>query len=265
MKPITRQISCFIFFSLVAAASSGQNRFFKDAPESSFNITGQRRVIVPSKYRTLNMDIAAFTSFIKMIPSENAITNRNATPSIEMPLPGGEISRFHIWESSVVEPGLAAKYPGVRTFTGQGIDDPTATIKLDLTPSGFHAMILSSSGGSVFIDPYVQGNTTNYIAYFKHDFTLAGKYIELPIKQPAAANRSASPANVLAGVCIGTQLRKYRLALAADAEYTAYYGGVAAAHSAIVTTMNRVNGVYERELAVRMVLVANNDLLIYTN
>jgi hypothetical protein len=60
-------------------------------------------------------------------------------------------------------------------------------------------------------------------------------------------------------------LRKYRLALAADAEYTAYYGGVAAAHSAMVTTMNRVNGVYERELAVRMVLVANNDLLIYTN
>ena len=113
MKPFFTQISCFVFFCLTAAVATGQNSFFKDAPESSFKITGQRRVIVPSKYRTLNMDIAAFTSFIKMVPSENAIANRSATPSIEIPVPGGEISRFHIWESSVVEPGLAAKYPGV--------------------------------------------------------------------------------------------------------------------------------------------------------
>ena len=37
------------------------------------------------------------------------------------------------------------------------------------------------------------------------------------------------------------------------------------AMSAITTTMNRVNGVYERDLAVRMVLVANNSSIVYTN
>src|SRR5690606_39857500 len=33
--------------------------------------------------------------------------------------------------------------------------------------------------------------------------------------------------------------------------------------SAMVTTMNRVNGIYEREVAVSMVLIANNDELIF--
>jgi hypothetical protein len=135
MKPITRQISCLIFFSLVAAASSGQNSFFKDAPESSFKITGQRRVIVPSKYRTLNMDIAAFTSFHKNRSFGKCDYEQKCNTFIEMPLPG----RRNFQVSHLGEFGsgtrLAAKYPGVRTFTGQGIDDPTATIKLDLTPS----------------------------------------------------------------------------------------------------------------------------------
>ena len=38
-----------------------------------------------------------------------------------------------------------------------------------------------------------------------------------------------------------------------------------AAMSAIVTTMNRVNGIYETDIATRMILVANNDQLVYTD
>ena len=61
-------------------------------------------------------------------------------------------------------------------------------------------------------------------------------------------------------------LQRYRLALAATGEYTAFHGGtVSAGMAAIITTMNRVNGVYERDLAVRMVLVANNSSIVYTN
>jgi len=54
--------------------------------------------------------------------------------------------------------------------------------------------------------------------------------------------------------------------VAATGEYTQYHGGtVSAGLAAVVTAMNRVNGIYEREVAIRMVLVANNDQIIYTD
>lgn len=266
MKPsLNRILLCFIF-SIVVFNGFSQNSFFRDASEASFNQT-QKRVIKPSKYRTLSLDKSALVGFFKSVPAENNIGNRGLTPVLEIPMPAGGTMRFHIWESSVMDPKLAAQFPDIKTFTGQGIDDPTANIKLDVTPAGFHAMIISSLQGSVFIDPYAQGNTTSYICYNKIDFTKAGTFNESPVvKFPGKVNRAASSSTILAGACIGTQLRTYRLALAANGEYTAFQGGtIPLAVAAQATTMNRVNGVYERELSIRMVLVANNNLLVYTD
>ncbi len=64
----------------------------------------------------------------------------------------------------------------------------------------------------------------------------------------------------------GGTMRTYRLALAATGEYTAFTGGTkATALAAQVVSMNRVNAVYERDLAIHMNIVANNDLIVYTD
>jgi len=55
----------------------------------------------------------------------------------------------------------------------------------------------------------------------------------------------------------------YRLAVAATEEYVIAVGGtVAAAQAEIVTAINRVNEIYERDLGIRLLLVADNDKLI---
>ena len=66
-------------------------------------------------------------------------------------------------------------------------------------------------------------------------------------------------------VTSGTQLRTYRLALACTVEYATAVGGntVAGALAAEVTVMNRINGVYERDLAIHMNIIANNNLITY--
>jgi subtilisin-like proprotein convertase family protein len=263
----------FFLLLIVSAAfysANAQQNFFTDVPESSLQKANQKRVIIPEKYRTLQLDTAGMLSFMRSLPSEQNITDRNSTPVLIIPMPDGSLAKFHVWESSTMAPELAAAYPNIRTFTGQGIDDRTATIKLDFTELGFHAMILSPISGSVFIDPYDQQTRTNYIAYYKKDFKKKEVFRELPPEPAQGANATARPADVLGGSCVGPQLRTYRLAIACTGEYAVAATGAASPTkaqtlSAVVTTVVRVNGVYEKEIAIRLVLVANDTAALFTN
>jgi len=272
MKFIFSRIISFVLFSTLFLNASAQQNYFTDVTESTVKKADQKRVIIPGKFRTVQLDTAGLLPFLRLLPAEKDILyDRNNTPVLVIPMPNGTMAKFHVWESAVMAPELAAAYPELRTFTGQGIDDPTATIKLDWTEFGFHAMILSPISGSVFIDPYDQKTVTNYISYYKADFKKKEKFTELPpIQYPNNKNAQASPANVTAGSCVGTQLRTYRLAIACTGEYAVAATGFANPSKAqtlakIVLTVNRVNAVYEKEVSVRLVLIANDTAIIFTN
>lgn len=72
--------------------------------------------------------------------------------------------------------------------------------------------------------------------------------------------------NEFSSYSVSQVLRTFRIAVVAAGEFTEFHGGtVEGARAAIVTTINRINQIYEPELGVRLVLIPNNDLLIYTN
>lgn len=186
---------------------------------------------------------------------------------LAIPRPDGTFDQFNVWEVEMMEPALAAKFPTIRTWRGQGIDDPTAVLAADLTPLGFHAQVLGPNG-RWYVDPYYHLETDVYAAYYPRD--LANRHAagwtesllaperehEHPEEAPAIAGRSNN----------GQTLRTYRTAVAATGEYTAFFGGtVANGQAAIVTAVNRVSGIFETELAIRLILVGNNSSLVYTN
>lgn len=221
------------------------------------------------------LNIGQLRSLLAQAPHEQ---NPNAAADalvIAIPTPTEGVARFQIVESPIMAPELAAKFPAIKTFAGQGIDDPTATIRCDITPAGFHAQVLSAAGG-YYIDPWPSGGADFYASYDAR----AGSPVEEAVREwPTTGETDSLPGPLAAGRLVssdgpeplssarsGTQLRTYRLAVAATAEYTAFHGGtVPAGQAAIVTAINRVSGIYERDLSVRLELVANNDLLVYTN
>ncbi|HMX39780.1 MAG TPA: zinc-dependent metalloprotease family protein, partial [Saprospiraceae bacterium] len=171
-----------------------------------------------------------------------------------------------VWQAPVMHPDLAARYPQIRTFMGRGLASRHLIVRMDYTPAGFHAMLLGSPGGSVFIEPYARGNTEAYTCYFKKDHPR-----ETPFVCGTHALKGDTLAEPLAQKEAGDcgKLRKYRLALACTGEYAQFHGAVtgnrAPALAAMVTSMNRVNGVFERDASVRMIIVPNDSLIIYTN
>ncbi|MCP4068182.1 MAG: hypothetical protein GY741_07865, partial [Phycisphaeraceae bacterium] len=146
-------------------------------------------------------------------------------------------------------------------------------MRLDTTPAGFHAMVLSANP-TVFIDPVHPGDAGHYASHIKRRATgsenaIDGAFIcEFEEDTAIAAEidrlieeRAASPQRAS-----GEELRTYRAAIACTGEYASKHGGtVSGAMSGITTSLNRVTGIYEREISVRMELIATNDLIVYTN
>ena len=247
----------------VAQAQSAADAMWTDVDQSTLRTTTKRH-IVPQHYRTLALDKQALGRVLDEAPLESRAGVKGGEAVLHLPLPDGGFGRFRIVESPIMEPGLAAKFPEIKTYRGQGIEDPTAIVRFDTTPAGFHAMILSSSG-DIYIDPYSRDNTDHYMSYLARDYKKSGPAFECGVRGHSPIQASAKALSA-AKALSGTNLRTYRLAVAATGEYTSFHGGtVAQGQAAIVTAMNRVNGIYERDVAIRMVLIANNDQLVYTN
>ena len=231
---------------------------------------GAVRQVLPLRGEMFQLDHALLRTNLAKVRLAEPSAAKTIGTEIELPMPDGTLARFIVVEAPVMAPELAAKFPEIKTYAGQGLDDPQASVRLDVSPAGFHAQVLSPRG-AVYVDPAYRGDAVYHVSYFKRDYakvfddwncltaggTTAGKGV---------GGTGAAPGAVANKVQSGATLRTYRLAVACTGEYAAYFGGtVSNAMAAIVAAVNRVDGVYETELAIRMVLVANNNLLVYTN
>ncbi|MEK6643968.1 MAG: zinc-dependent metalloprotease family protein [Planctomycetota bacterium] len=221
----------------------------------------------PEKFHALLLDRQQIMDVLRLAPLESNVGDaKNSDFVMSIPMPDGSFARFRVVESPIMAPELAAQFPTFHTYLGQGVDDPTATIRFDLTPQGFHSQILSPTHGASYIDPYTRGDDTLYTSYYKRDLTRRDEFHCIGPDEVAAAAMELQQELGSPLRSTGATRKEYAIACAATGEYTTFHGGtVALGQAAIVTAINRVTGVYETELAIRLILVANNSLLVYTN
>ncbi|NRA12800.1 MAG: proprotein convertase P-domain-containing protein [Crocinitomicaceae bacterium] len=212
--------------------------------------------------RMYQLDVDALKAELIGI-SHREVPQSGFVAEVNFPHPDGTMHTYSARENSTIDPTLGALYD-IHSYDANGTDG--AFIKWDITEHGFHAMIRKPGESTIFIDPLFKGNTQYYIVYYKKDFS-TDKVMgcSFDMDQAAISSKTIPTTGTVSqfGTC---ELRTYRLALSATGEYTTFHGGtVAAAQAAQVTTMNRVNGVYEKDMAITMTIIANNNLIVYTN
>lgn len=258
-----KAVTIFILMFLPVFAGAWGTAIWTPVSEVPQPVPGVRK-IMPPLTTTLALDTDALKSWLAALSTDPAEAGM-----LTLPVPDGSFREFKIWMTPIMEPALADKYPDIKTFTGYAADNRFATVKLDITPEGFHAIIYEGAG-TYAIDPYSSLETGFYNCYYKKDYPRPeGKLMLCELAGDEDISAAPEPVTIPGLKLNGTVKKTYRLALACTGEYAVAVAGSnptkAAVLSAMVTTMNRVNGIYERELAVTMILVANNDTLIFLN
>lgn len=208
-----------------------------------------------------DLDSNALMNALVDAPARSA-TAKLSSVILSLPNAEGQMERFRVYENSILDPVLAAQYPNIKSYIGIGIDNPTSTAYFSSSPLGFKSMVLNADKQAVFIEPFSDDLTT-YSVYRKADKKAAFQPFECSVIDEISEEIDTEALRPNAD---DATLRTFRLAVSTTGEYTAYFGGTKAlALAAINNTMTRVNGVFEKDFAVRMILIANNDAVIYTD
>jgi len=252
----------FLFLLVCCVSSYAQNQSaWKKVSQGTVSESDKRTFKSDSDREMLfQFDDSVFKS--ELIASQNN-TGKNKKIEISIPNTEGILEKFIVWEASNFEPELQEKYPDIKSYAGRGITDSNATLYFSFSKKGIQTMVLRIGGESEFIEKYPEDRSLYKV--FSAKGRVKGK---LPfICTTEEKNLNKELLNNTAKIASNNKsFKTLRLALSCTGEYAVYHGGTEAdAMDAMNATMTRVNGIFNRDLAVRLILIANNNLVIYTN
>ncbi len=242
-------------WALPSADAEPSDRIF--SPLRGFKPSGSKVRVDPERFSAVRVDLADVRSALAGAP---AVNSSRATV-FELPGPTGDVERFAVQRSTVMQAELAAAHPELQTWSGVSLNHPGTSIALDVTPMGFHASVRGPNGqGAWFVDPaYNKRGTSEHLVYYARNLPKSTSPVEREMPVIARAlkkQRSQSEKKVSSTVV----QRVYRLAMLSDPTYAAYFGSENVLAEK-VTLMTRVNQVYNDDLAIRMVLVDGTERL----
>ena len=246
---ITMLFACFYV--------AGQTQYWQSTQVQNALLSSDLKDLEEEKIRFFSLQESILDRELKKITS-----NRIDQTLVYFPDDKGQLIAFQVEETPVFSPELTARYPQIRSFTGTGINDKTKRVRFSVSPKGIEAMFVSHDGNQNRFLQKVSPQSNAYILYDRKGYSgeMEKFLCETEDKRIAAAQSRT------AKLFDDQRLRKYRIAVSATGEYTQFHGGtVTDALAAINATLTRVNEVFNADLGIELELVANNDLVIYTD
>jgi hypothetical protein len=266
MKRLSLFTITILFISLQTFAQ--QNNFWTEHGVGILNVgKAATRTNFPANYKLFDANLTAMQEHLT-----TSLRNNPAGIILSLPNADGLIEEFELTEASNFEPALQAQFTEIRSFSGKGITDKNAFLKLSISPQGVQTMLIRDGKEEEYIEPYTDDKLT--YAVFKsqrasgqlpwncytQDQQLSSALSQIVADQPIGIARS------------GGNLKILRLALSCNGEYSNYFGATpttadreAKVLAAFNATLTRCNGIFEKDLAIHLRLIPTTTSVIYYN
>lgn len=210
-------------------------------------------------YQFFDLDIRQLQKQI-LVSASNA--GRGESPRFTLPMPnaGGGWLQLEAEESSIVTERVAAQAPHVKTYIIRDVSKKTGIGRITITDSGITGLLFTENG-TQYIHP-IGNNDNTHITYKVRDLSSPAQLscdLDETLLNESGRNKTMGKAPSGDG-----KLRTYRAAIAATGEYVSWAGGTTNALGYIITTMNTVNAIYERDAGIRLILVSGTETM-FTN
>ena len=247
-------------------ANAQSDKFWEVSSKGKGNVVtakGVARESFPKDFMLFDLNSEAMRQ--TLFSAVNSTSKKSAV--ISLPNAEGGIEQFEVFEASNFDAELQAQFPEIRAFSGKGITDKYATLKISISPEGIQTMVFRVGKENEFMEPYSADR--KIYAVYKSQREKGKLNWTCSVDDKKAfddiSNKIGSVQKSTAG-----QLKTMRLAQSCTAEYANYFGATSAAQVNLVlaafnATLTRCNGVYEKDLGLHLNLVAQSTNVIYYN
>lgn len=268
-----KKLLLFTFTFAFTLASFAQN-LWKEVPANRVaHLEKFDRDSNPMSFKVFNLNFESLQEQLQGAPDRNSGSLSNVV--IAFPNKKGELENFRIYEASVMADELQAAHTNIKSYVGVSLKNASTSIRFSTTIFGLHTMMFTADEGVSYIDTYTKD--LNYYIAYKKEALFSTRTFECSLENEVEeqANRALDYYGVSSPEINDGLLRTYRLAMACTIEYAAYHVTAAGLNSgtlaqkkaavlaAMVVTMTRVNGLFERDMSLTMELVANNESIIF--
>jgi hypothetical protein len=119
---------------------------------------------MPSAYRLVSVDVASMSQKLTEFRAKSA----SEQTIISLPQPDGGARDFVVQPSGVMPPELASKWSEISAYQGFAVDDPTVSVRFEISQRGLSAQVLEP-GNRWMVDPKPGVQKGLAISYYSDD------------------------------------------------------------------------------------------------
>jgi len=278
-----------LFITLILGLGLGFSSLYAQNAPDFWRAVSPDEVVLPENaesqqhpviYQGFKLDFTQMAAYMNQAPREFSTAAGQKKFHIVLPLANGSRETFAVVKTRVIDAALEALHPEIGTYAGVAMNHPGMQVRITITPSwGFRAMIMRADKGVEYVEPLAEWQNKYYMAYDRTDLPtdprheqaqfcqavhpqIAEQVQEQPSPRFSPGEGTPGEGEKLLGGPVN--LKVYRLACAATGEFSQDNGGNKdAVFQKITTVINQLNGMVERDINIRLILIPESFNVIF--